>query len=381
VVDFASLARTLSKGGVPGEDLFLDHVHPTIDGNRKLALEILRTLRRNKIVHVPETWDARKIRHLTEMVMKGLSRKDHAQALLSLSKVLGWAGKYEESGRLVEKALGMAPGNPEAHYIRAVALQRSGKYANAAAHYRKAVQLKDDYAQAHSGLGSVLLALDSPAEAAACVERALQIRPDHAASHYGLGQIRQRQGKLQEAIGHYNRALEFAPELAEAHDALGRALLTLGRATQAAVHLSKAAALRPNDSGLRVMLGNARAAQGKPAAAVIQFNKAVEINPDNLGAINNLAWILATCPDDGMRDGARAVELAERAREITHGKHYGVLDTLAAAYATVGRFDQAAVAAKKAIELARAAGQEQTAAEIGDRLRLYKAGKPYRAGK
>ena len=77
---------------------------------------------------------------------------------------------------------------------------------------------------------------------------------------------------------------------------------------------------------------------GRTREAVAQYQEALRLNPDLAGALNNLAWVLATCPDDQLRNGAEAVRLAERACELTHYREPLFIGTLAAAYAEAGRF-------------------------------------------
>ena len=104
----------------------------------------------------------------------------------------------------------------------------------------------------------------------------------------------------------------------------------------------------------------------------------MELNPDFPKACNNLARIRATHTDAALRDGAQAVELAERCCELTGHQVAAALDTLAAAYAEAGRFDEAIQTASRAIEVATAAGNEKFAQEIRGRLVLYRQSVPYR---
>jgi Flp pilus assembly protein TadD len=116
--------------------------------------------------------------------------------------------------------------------------------------------------------------------------------------------------------------------------------------------------------------------QGEVDQAIAHLQKAVEISPNDLGAINDLAWLLATCPREDLRDGARAVELAERACQATGHKVPELMDTLAAAYAEAGRFSQAVATAEKSLSLIQP-DQESVAERIRQRLERYQAGKPY----
>ena len=116
------------------------------------------------------------------------------------------------------------------------------------------------------------------------------------------------------------------------------------------------------------------------SGAAEHYQKALAIAPGLASARNHLAWVLATCGDAKVRDGVRAVELAEKANQLAGGKDAAVLDTLAAAYAEAGRYGEAVRTAQTAIELAQGAGQGEQARQIGERLKLYQAGRPYREG-
>ena len=127
----------------------------------------------------------------------------------------------------------------------------------------------------------------------------------------------------------------------------------------------------------RLAWGSALAEKGHFGQAVTQLQKALETDSNNILGLNDLAWLLATCPNDGIRDGARAVELAERVCEATGHKVPGFMDTLAAAYAEAGKFSKAVDTATKALALAEPK-QKSLAEQIRRRLELYKTGKPYR---
>lgn len=101
------------------------------------------------------------------------------------------------------------------------------------------------------------------------------------------------------------------------------------------------------------------------------------MRPDFEKVANNLAWLLATSPDPSIRRPADAVRFAERAAEFSDGTAPGVLDTLAAAYASAGRFDEALRAQERALALAREVGEPTLAADFEGRLRLYRAGRDY----
>ncbi|HOW97522.1 MAG TPA: hypothetical protein P5567_04390 [Kiritimatiellia bacterium] len=128
----------------------------------------------------------------------------------------------------------------------------------------------------------------------------------------------------------------------------------------------------------RAQRGAAELAQSRFAEAVADWRIALAARPDSAEILNNLAWILATCRDPALRDGAEAILLAERACALATPDEAGFRDTLAAAYAEAGRFDEAIRAAELARDIARHAGDEALAARTEQRLVGYRRGRPWR---
>ena len=125
-------------------------------------------------------------------------------------------------------------------------------------------------------------------------------------------------------------------------------------------------------------IGQTLIRQGQAKEAVSYYRRALELRGDWPEVLNNLAWILATCEDAEVRDGAQAVRLAERACDLTDYEFSAMLDTLGAAYAEAGQFDQAVQTAQNALQLALATKNAVRAKNIQNRLELYKANRPYR---
>ena len=104
-------------------------------------------------------------------------------------------------------------------------------------------------------------------------------------------------------------------------------------------------------------------------------------DPNEQVALNSLAWLLATRPEATIRNGPEAVELAERAVAQHQEEQPELLDTLAAAYAEAGRFPEAVRTAEKALAAASQRENKALSDGIQQRLKLYRAGKPYREAK
>jgi tetratricopeptide (TPR) repeat protein len=124
--------------------------------------------------------------------------------------------------------------------------------------------------------------------------------------------------------------------------------------------------------------GDANNANKKYELAIADYEKAIATDPNLAGAHNNLAWLLATCPSDDIRNGEKALAHASAACKLTKTSSPENLDTLAAAYAEMGDFDNAVSAQKAAFELMEDANEKKA---FGLRLELYKSRKPYRQDK
>jgi tetratricopeptide (TPR) repeat protein len=302
----------------------------------------------------------------------------NAHSWNNLGSALSEKGRVDEAIACFHKALQLKPDYAAAHYNFGIALLMKGQEDEAVAQYQKALDNNPDYANAHVNLGVVLLQKGRVDEAITHFQTALQIRPDHANAHINLGLALFQKGEVDEAIGHFQKALQTEPNNASAHNNLGTALLHKERVDEAIGHFQKALQIQADNADACFGLGNAFLHKGIPAEAIAQYQKALQIKPANPKAQNNLAWVLATCPEASLRNGNRALELARQANELTGGGDPIVLHTLAAALAETGQFDDAKLKVQKAIELAPAAGRQDLEGQLKDELKQYEAGLPVR---
>jgi protein O-mannosyl-transferase len=203
---------------------------------------------------------------------------------------------------------------------------------------------------------------------------ALAVTTNNDVALNNLGIIFLDKGQLDDAISKLQAAIDLRPENAPAHDNLAKALLRKGQVTEAMVHYRKFLEIEPGNVEARNTLGTALIQQGKVREAIDQWQEALAIQPENGNASSNLAWVFATSPEDSIRDGTRAVELAERALRISGGKIAMIYKVLAAAYAESGRFADAAETAQRGAELATTQGNPALAAELKSNLALYQSG-------
>ena len=231
---------------------------------------------------------------------------------------------------------------------------------------------------AHVNLGHVLLDAGKPQEAAVQFEQTLSMEPNLYTVQTDLGVAFWRMGKPQEAIRHYEQSVQLNPDYADAHYNWGAALRRTGKPQQAIEQFQQALRTAPDDPETHNELALALSEEGKLNEAVGHWEQAIQLGPEYAEAKNRLAWLLATIAPTEGGDPLRAVSLAEGACQLTENRVPTYLDTLAVAYAAAGRFKDAIATAGKAIEVARAAGQQQEVSQLEIRLQLYRSGRPYR---
>jgi len=352
---------------------------------------------------------AQALEHFTEALRLN---PDLPDAHNNLGFAMYSSGKSAEAIEHFHHALRIKPDFSKAHYNLALALANLGRATEAIQHYKEVLRLHPDYAEAHSNLGSALASLGKTEEAIEHYQEALRLDPDRAEVHYNLGNVVAAEGRTSEAIEHYREALRLKPHLARVHDNLGVVLAGLGRSAEAIEHYRQALQAEPASSDTHNNLGAALLQIGKTEEAIEQYHEALRLKPDfamarlnlarllastsrtaeaieqydrllhllpnSIDGLNNLAWLLATHEPAEGGDPARAVQLAERASELSPPGNAQRLDALAAAYAAAGRFDDAVLNAERAVQLAESSGQTSLAKNIQSRLELYRAGRPYR---
>ncbi len=191
-----------------------------------------------------------------------------------------------------------------------------------------------------------------------------------------LGLDSLQKGEVDDAMRNFAAALAINPRDPEANYNLGTAYLQKGNLEPAIAQFRRALDLDPNLAEAQSNLGNTLFQTGQVAEAIAHWQRAVELQPLNAPALNNLAWVLATFPDDSLRDGAKALALAQRADQLTGGANPRVLRTLAAAYAETGKFAEAVQTAQAALQLAKAEGDTALSNDLEAQVKLHQAGSP-----
>jgi tetratricopeptide (TPR) repeat protein len=293
--------------------------------------------------------------------MRGLVRKEMNERDLALADL-------NESARI-------EPGHPIVYNNRGLLLADKGNFDAAMKDFDEAIKLYPKYAAAYSNRAQVWAARNVYAKAFDDVEQAIRLGPNVAGFYAIRARIWGRTGAFDKSLADLNEAIRIDPRLADAY--IGRAFIIV------LVKKDHDHAIADFNEAIKLDPGHAIAYDGRArswlakqeyASALADFTEAIRINPKAAASHNTRAWLLATCRDAKFRDGKKALESATTACEVTNWKQASFLDTLAAALAETGDFEQAVKRQNEAIDLSTT---KQDKAAYRTRLELYLEKKPY----
>ncbi len=300
----------------------------------------------------------------------------HGLTYEAKAMVLTKMKKYDEALALWDKVQTLAPGS-------ALPLMQKASIYGLQANLPAALKELDKANTADPGSLAVLLLragieeeLGDKDKALADVQRVLELQPDlpeglrmHAMMLIGRDQFDAGISELEKLRKLDPKNLLTLLEMATAYNAQKK--------YQQAIEICSAVlAEHPEQADFLRSRGDARLNQGQRADAIADYDKALKQQPKEVGVLNNLAWVLATAPEDKLRDGKRSLALATAASKSTDYKQDYILSTLAAAYAETGDFTNAIKWSTKAAELA--AKTKEHGAALNKELSSYQAHKPWR---
>ena len=402
VIDFEDYVRQNSAHGIPGDSMFLDHVHPNIELHQQLALQLFDKLVSNDIVDEPSDWEQRK-EQVADRIHSQIDGEAHGVALRNLAKVLNWAGKTEEANRIAMEASTLIRGDAETAYLSGNALLAEGKIPEAIERFREAIQISPNHHLALNSLASAYMKSQMFDEAEEGYLRVLALQPDFAPAHNNLGALFQRRSDFQKALHHYQQAIRINPRNSKALNNLGAMHRRQGNWAQAQKSFETAIRINPDFAEAYYNLGTVFENQGDsklafenfqtstrknpkyaPAhfrmacileekrewkSAAIAFREAIKYPGAPLEALRRTAWMLATCPDDSVRNGDVALKMAKTCIANSKDRQPELISTLAAAFAETGDFENARKYQQLAVNLSEIDADK---ARQSGRLEKYK---------
>lgn len=340
-VALADSERALAEagpGGIPGADLFYEHVHLTFEGNYLLARAIAEKVDKalalsegaewpsiaacaerlghtprdtqlaltdifGRIGDVPFTFQANhdeQMRRLTgaarrlppansAVALRGahsaaeaaLARwPDDAVLWEQLGEIKQAEGDYAGAAAAVQHALDRAPSSAGCWMLSGLLLAQAGKYEDAAAVFKRVFALNPLAVWARDNRASCLAMLGRRDEAVVEFKRALALKPNYGTGWLSLGQLYEEMGRTNDAERCFSQAL--TNRINQVDDLAHLARFCVGRRwfDLAATNFAAAIELSPSDSSLRMEAGQALAVLGRHDEAVRQFLAAVELEPD-----------------------------------------------------------------------------------------------------
>ena len=305
-------------------------------------------------------------------------RPGDTNGLTNLANALLQNREFPEAIERFREVVRFRPNDIESRRNLAKALFQSGAIDQAIAEFREALRIRPNDRDASYNLGNALLQQGEVAQSIGYFRKAIAAQPSNLAAHYNLGIALQRNGQLDDAIAEFRQTLLLDPRKVEARNNLAITLLKKALTKEAIAEWQAALQIEPGNAEVHNNLAVAFLQQGRIADAMAEWRETLRLQPEKVAAEISLAWILATAPEEALRDGSGALERAKHAFQTSAGRNLMTYRVLAAAYAETGQFEAATKAAKEGAQHADAAGQSSIAQQLQLDLSLYQQEIPLR---
>lgn len=293
-----------------------------------------------------------------------------------LCRGAAWSDMGQEDNALGDftEAILLNPMSSKAFTFRACCWAKKEEVDNAIADYNESVRLDPTDAMVYNNRGILWLQKSEIDQAVSDATEAIRLQPKFAAAYYNRGRAFSKMKDYDRALSDFAEAVEINPLDSVALGSRGACWAKKGEYDKAISDLDKAIKMNPKNSFDHQCRGWCWALKGEYEKAISDLTLAIQYDPKDFKALNIIARLYATCPDEKYRNGQKAVEFGTKACELTHWKQGWSIDTLAAAYAEIGDFKKATEWQTKLANLA----PETQKPEFQARLDLYKLRKPYR---
>lgn len=277
----------------PGNEYFLDHVHPTIEANRLLAIGLVEALIQRGLARPGTAWRDEAVRTASQQIESQIDPRLQARALTNLAQVLSWAGKQNEAGPIAVQAVQLRaqhdlPEDLESMFYAGVHLATTGENRAATDLLRRVVFHEPKHVQARWRLATLLYDQALYDEAEGHFLAAVQLDPKDADSHSMLGAIQLKSGETEQALESFLRAHAVTPDDAGVLVNLGSTVTRLGRDEEAIAWYQRAVVVNPTSSLAHRELARLWLGQGRVEQAIDHFEEIVRLDPESLEARKEL---------------------------------------------------------------------------------------------
>jgi tetratricopeptide (TPR) repeat protein len=284
---------------------------------------------------------------------------------------------FEKASELLTKAIESNPKLTPAFILRGLAKAALNKPDEAAADYTKAIELSPDDERPRLLRSAIYQVTKQFSKAIEDLDFAIRKNPNNAEMLATRGICHAQNGDDDKALEDFDAAVKADPKNARAWQLRGSAHAERGEKDAALKDFKEAIGVDPNDPATYLYRSHLYLVESEPESALQDLEEVMKRAPNFPGAANDYAWTLATNPKDAVRNGRKAVEYATKACHETDYKHAPTVDTLAAAYAESGEWDEAVKWQQEAVELAEKSHPDEVKG-MRERLNLFKERKPYR---
>lgn len=300
--------------------------------------------------------------------------------LLDAARMAEMAGRYDEAIDLCDKALQnkLSPSLlSNAYMTRGNAYSSKGDWDRALRDYDEAIKIQPINYDALTNRGNAYARKGQRDKSTQDYDEAIRLNPKLFQAYCNRALNFLNAGDPDRALADLNESIRLNPKFAEAYSRRSVVLMRLKRQDEALADADTAVTLTPDTAEAYFYRGRLRSSRNEYSEARADYERVLERARNPQARVwNAIAWFLATCPDESARDGKKSVLLATKACELTQWKNTSLLDTLAAACAEAGDFDQAIKWQSETLRLYDDAGDSRPAME--KRLALYKQHKAYR---
>ena len=296
-----------------------------------------------------------------------------ATVLILQGEVFRELGKLEEAMKSFDLASELEPKAPGPFQNRGEIFREQEKYEEAIEQFNKVIELQPGSMMPLLHRAQTYLFSGQLEKALTDVEKTLEKQPMLAA-HRLRAEILAKMDRLPQAIEEMERVSEAMPKQADLLFQLAVYYSYNQQPNKAIEAFSEVIEVDENNFFALQRRGDTYLNVGDHVSAVADLEAALVLEPEDYSVLNNLAWVLATSPDDEVRNGKRAIELATQACELTEYSKPHILSTLAAGYAEEGNFEEAIKWSQKSVDMEDPEHAEQLALELAS----YQEGKPWR---
>ncbi len=291
--------------------------------------------------------------------------------LLTANQIQYWSN----SGTLFQHALDVTSENYIAHSNLGDVYAAEGKLDEAIKEYKEAIRIAPQLPNPYNDLGKAYAMQNKMDDAFAMFSSAIQLAPNLPEAQWNYGHALVLRGRVAEGLAEMEKSVRQRPDNIEKQREFAEELFSTGKGADALPYCEAVAQAKPNDPHAQFFLGAAYLAQKREKEAAKSFATSVRLAPDNPQCLNALAWIYATSDQRDLRNGPEAVRLAGQACAITKRQNVVELETLAAAYAQAGRFEDAIKTAREMLALANSSHNTVMADTARKHLKLYESAK------